>query len=241
MTCVSAFQRAGLLGLAIALAAPATSRADVKLPSIFGSHMVLQQGQKDRVWGKASPGEKVTVSIADQSKSAEADKDGKWMVTLDPLSAGGPLTMTVEGKNKVTFDDVLVGEVWLCSGQSNMEMDVKGSNDGDLESMTAKYPKIRLISVPKLGTQEPKDDFKGQWEVCTPKTVRDFSAVGFFFGRQLYEDPGRAHRIDRRLVGRLGVRGVGAPRPALGQRGDQAAGRDVGEARGRPAPGHGRS
>ena len=117
---------AGLLGLGLSLtmltAADCAARADVSLPSIFGSHMVLQRDQKDRVWGWASPGEQVTVHIADQTKTATADNDGKWSVTLDPLPAGGPHKLIVEGKNTVTLDDVLVGEVWICSGQSNMQL-----------------------------------------------------------------------------------------------------------------------
>jgi sialate O-acetylesterase len=159
----------------------------VKLPSLFGSHMVLQRDQKDRVWGKADPGEEVTVKIGDQSKSTKAGDDGKWTVTLDPLPVGGPHTMTVRGKNAITLDDVLIGEVWLCSGQSNMQWSVSSANDADLETKTAKYPKIRLISVPQVGTQEPQDDFKGQWEVCSPSNVGQFSAVGYFFGRDLYQ------------------------------------------------------
>jgi sialate O-acetylesterase len=163
------------------------ARGDVKLPNIFGTHMVLQRDLKDRVWGTADPGEDVTVTIADQSKSTKAGDDGKWSVTLDPMKAGGPHTMTVKGKNIVTFDDVLVGEVWICSGQSNMQWPVFLSNEADLEIMTAKYPKIRLISVPQVGTQEPKDNFNGQWQTCTPETARGFSAVGYFFGRELYQ------------------------------------------------------
>lgn len=175
------------LAVACVIAAPADARADVSLPNIFGSHMVLQRDLKDRVWGKADPGEDVTVTIADQKKTAKAGDDGKWSVTLDPLSAGGPHRLTVEGKNKIDFDDVLVGEVWLCSGQSNMQWNVGSANDGDLERLAAKFPKIRLISVPNRGTQEPKDDFNGKWQVCTPQTVGSFSAVGYFFGRQLHE------------------------------------------------------
>jgi len=178
------------MGLAAALALVAPARAEVKLPSIFGSHMVLQQKQKDKVWGWADPGEEVTVSIAGQTKTAKADDKGQWSVTLDPLTAGGPHTLTVKGKNTVTFDDVLVGEVWLCSGQSNMQWDVNAANDADLESLTANFPKIRLISVPQVGTQEPQTDFKGKWEVCTPETAPSFSAVGFFFGRQLHQTLG---------------------------------------------------
>jgi sialate O-acetylesterase len=181
--------RASRMALAVlSLAAAAgVARADVKLPAIFTPHMVLQRDMKDRVWGSAEPGEKVTVTIADQTKTAEAGPDGKWSATLDPLPAGGPHTLTVKGKNTITLDDVLVGEVWICSGQSNMQLEVKSSDDGDLEPLAAKFPKIRLISVPQFGTQEPQNDFKGRWEVCTPDSVKNFSAVGFYFGRQLYQ------------------------------------------------------
>jgi sialate O-acetylesterase len=184
--------RAGLLALAV-VSLPVwvqAARADVKLPAIFTPHMVLQRDMKDKVWGWADPGEKIMVSIAGQSQTVEAGPDGKWNVLLDPLKAGGPHTLTVKGKNTIDLDDVLVGEVWICSGQSNMEMSVGGSTDGDLEPLGANFPKIRLISVPKVGTQEPQYDFKGKWEVCTPATARDFSAVGYYFGRQLYQTLG---------------------------------------------------
>lgn len=161
--------------------------AAVKVPAIFGSHMVLQQGIADRVWGWAEPGEEVTVSIAGQAKKTTAGADGKWAVALDPLAAGGPHTMTIAGKTTLVLEDVLVGEVWLCSGQSNMQWDVNGSNDADLEALSARYPRLRLITVPQVGTQTPQDDFNGRWEPCTPETVRGFSAVGYFFGRQLLQ------------------------------------------------------
>jgi len=161
--------------------------ADVRLPAIFTDHMVLQQGQKNRVWGSADPGEEVIVTIASQKHIARADAKGKWQITLDSLAVGGPHTLAVTGKNKLAVEDVLVGEVWICSGQSNMQWEVRQANDGDLEAKTAKFPKIRLISVPQIGTQEPQDDFKGKWEVCTPETAATFSAVGYFFGRQLHQ------------------------------------------------------
>jgi sialate O-acetylesterase len=187
--------RARLVGLALSVSASVMAlsvadrpaRGDVTLPALFGSHMVLQRDMKDRVWGKAAPGEEVSVSINGQTKTAKAGDDGKWSVTLDPMPAGGPHTMTVAGKNKVELDDVLVGEVWLCSGQSNMQWAVNQANDGDLEALTAKFPKIRLISVPQVGTQEPQDDFKGKWEVCSPETAKGFSAVGYLFGRLIHQ------------------------------------------------------
>src|SRR5207249_2817133 len=148
------------------------------------------QGQKNRVWGSADAGEEVIVTLDGQfgqKQTAKADANGKWQVTLDPLPAGGPHVLSFTGKNKLAVNDVFVGEVWICSGQSNMQLAVAQANDADLETRTAKFPKIRLISVPTFGTQEPQDDFIGKWEVCSPETVAQFSAVGYFFGRQLHQ------------------------------------------------------
>lgn len=164
-----------------------SARAEVGMPVIFGSHMVLQRDMSDKVWGWAKPGEKISVAIANQSKSTTAGDDGKWSVNLDPMPAGGPHTLTVKGENTLTFEDVLVGEVWVCSGQSNMQWEVRQSNDGDLEAAAAHFPKIRFISVPQVGTQEPQRDFKGQWKVCSPETVKELSGVGYFFGRQIHQ------------------------------------------------------
>ncbi len=176
-----------LLGLALALAAQPAG-AHVTMPSIFGDHMVLQRDQADKVWGHAHANEDVHVQIAGQTKTTKADDEGAWSVKLDPMPAGGPHVMTVKsGAFSLKFEDVLVGEVWICSGQSNMALAVAGANDGDLESKAADHPQIRLISVPQVGTQEPQDDFEGKWETCSPETVRDFSAVGYFFGRQLQQ------------------------------------------------------
>ncbi|MFO0958078.1 MAG: sialate O-acetylesterase [Isosphaeraceae bacterium] len=175
----------GLSGLAALLLFTLPAAADVKLPNIFGSHMVLQRDQKDPVWGWAEPGEEVTAMIGDQKKTTKAGADGSWKIVLDPLPAGGPHTLTIKGKNSITFDDVLVGEVWICSGQSNMQWDLAAANDSDIETLTAKFPKIRLISVPQVGTQEVQKDFNGKWATCTPETARTFSAVGFLFGRIL--------------------------------------------------------
>ena len=177
-----------LLTLAALLAVCVSSAwAEVRLPALFTDHMVLQQGQKNRVWGWADPGEEVIVTINGQKQTAKADEKGKWLVTLEPLAVGGPHTLSITGKNKLAVQDVLVGEVWICSGQSNMQWAVAQANDADLEARTAKFPKIRLISVPNIGTQEPKDNFEGKWKVCTPENVAQFSAVGYFFGRQLHQ------------------------------------------------------
>ncbi len=183
------------LGMVVALLAflagpDSLARADVKVPAIFGSHMVLQRDQKDRIWGWAEPGEEVTVKIADQSHTAKAGADGGWQVMIDAMPAGGPHVLSIEGKNKLQFDDVLVGEVWICSGQSNMQWSVAGANDADLELTAAKYPNIRLIAVPNFGTQEPQKNFRGSWQICRRETAAGFSAVGYFFGRQLHQTLG---------------------------------------------------
>jgi sialate O-acetylesterase len=176
--------------LAFAAALP-DARGEVSLNNMFGDHMVLQQGLASRVWGRAEPGEAVNVSIAGQSRATKADDEGIWEVRLEPLMEyGGPHTLTVKGTNEIVFEDVLVGEVWICSGQSNMQWAVSQANDPDLEKAAADFPEIRLISVPQVGTQEPQWNFKGGWSVCSPETVADFSAVGYFFGRQLYQTLG---------------------------------------------------
>lgn len=175
-----------VFGLMVVLAT-SPAMADVKLPNIFGHHMVLQQMQPNKVWGLAAPGEAITVSIGAQSHKATAGADGNWTVTLDSLPAGGPHTLTVAGKNEIKFDDVLVGEVWICSGQSNMQWSVNASYDPDLEKAAAKFPQIRMINFPQIGAQEPiwtHDD--RQWQVCSPQTIGNWSAVGYFFARQLH-------------------------------------------------------
>ncbi len=173
---------------AMVLAMTTAAMADVKLPNVFGSHMVLQRDQKNKVWGLGDAGEAVTVSIGQQSHKATAAADGKWEVMLDALPVGGPLTLTVKGKNEVKFEDVLVGEVWICSGQSNMQWSVNSSTDPDLEKAAAKFPKIRMINFPQIGKQEPIWTHPDrQWQVCTPDTIGNWSAVGYFFARQLHQ------------------------------------------------------
>ncbi len=173
--------------MAVVSLAAGQARADVKLPNVFGDHMVLQQGQKNKVWGLADAGEAVIVTIDKQSHNAMAGADGKWMVALDPLPVGGPYSLSVKGKNEVKIEDVLVGEVWICSGQSNMQWSVNASNDADLERLTAKFPKLRMINFPQVGTQDPIwTHDRSKWMACTPETVGNFSAVGYFFARQLH-------------------------------------------------------
>ncbi|HEX5026146.1 MAG TPA: sialate O-acetylesterase [Agriterribacter sp.] len=164
--------------------------ADVRLPKIFGAHMVLQRGKTIPVWGWANPKEKVTVQFNHQTKTIKADKTGKWMVHLDQEAAGGPYSLTVNGKNALTITDVYVGEVWICSGQSNMEMPIEGwgkINHYQEEIAAADYPMIRHIKVPNtVGTSPQEDITGGEWEICSPSTAGDFTAVGYFFARELY-------------------------------------------------------
>ena len=165
-------------------------QADVSLPNIFGDHMVLQREQVNPIWGKADPGEAIAVSIDGQKHTTVAATDGKWRVHLDPLKVGGPYQLSIQGNNTVTFNDILAGEVWICSGQSNMQWSVQQSNNAEVEIASANYPEIRIISVPQVGKQVAQDNFKGQWEVCTPKTIANFSGVGYLFGQRLHSTLG---------------------------------------------------
>ncbi len=171
--------------LLLLLAGPAVGA--VKLPAVIGDHMVIQRDLPVKVWGTANAGEKVTVSLAGKSQAATADKDGKWAVTLPPMTAGGPMDMTVAGTNRLTVKDILVGEVWVCSGQSNMQWTVRGAANPDEEVVAAKYPKIRLFTVARKTADTPQPDCGGAWSVCSPQTAGNFSAVGYFFGRSIHK------------------------------------------------------
>lgn len=174
-----------LTALPFVLLAPAAPAA-VRLPAIFSDHMVLQSGVKAPVWGWADAGEKVTVSIAGQQASATAGADGKWMVRLKPVAeTPTATTLTVKGTNEIVINDVLVGDVWLCSGQSNMGWRVGQSNKADEEAKNASHPTLRMFTVGSGVALEPQADCKGSWAVCTPETVKEFSATAYFFGRDL--------------------------------------------------------
>jgi sialate O-acetylesterase len=166
------------------LIATSVASAAVKLNGMFTDNMVLQQGKKLPVWGTADNGEQVTVSIQKQKATAVA-KDGKWMAWLKPLKAGGPVEMTVSGQNTLTLKNVLIGEVWICSGQSNMQMHVGGTADAAKAIAESANPKLRLYTVPNTTSDTPLDDVKGSWVECGPQTVAGFSAVGYFFGKHL--------------------------------------------------------
>lgn len=174
--------------LSLLLLAPQLCRAELKFSPVFGDSMVVQRDKPIHVWGWTTAGSEVRVDLAGKEGSAKADSSGRFDVVLDSLPAGGPHEMTITAGDQVkTFSDILVGEVWVCSGQSNMAWPVAAANDPDLESLSADYPQIRLISVPQVASQEPLNDFDGKWEACTPETVKQFSAVGYFFGRQLHQ------------------------------------------------------
>lgn len=163
--------------------------AEVKLPRIFSDNMVLQRDKPIKIWGWADKNETVEVSFLDQQKKVKADKNGNWTILLTPVSHGGPYTMQVKGKNNsITFQNILIGEVWLCSGQSNMEWQVKSSMNAKSEISNADFPQIRSFNVVKDLDMKPKSDLKGSWEVCSPATVGDFSAVAYFFARKLYQE-----------------------------------------------------
>lgn len=172
--------------IAVWSAMMSAARADVKLPAMFTDHAVLQRDMPVPVWGWAEPGEEVHVAIAGQTHETKADDMGNWQVALKPLKVGEPLTLVVEGKNRLQVNDILVGEVWVCSGQSNMEWPVSLATNSDLEIAGAKHPQIRLVRVKEPGNQAAVEDFDGQWKVCSPESIGEFSAVGYFFGRELH-------------------------------------------------------
>lgn len=165
--------------------------AEVALPSIFGSKMVLQRNITIPVWGTAAPGESVTVSIDNVTAQATADENGSWKAALPKLKQPGPYTMTVQGAaNTITFEDVLAGEVWVASGQSNMQWNVQMSNNSEAEIAAAQYPGLRLFTVPRTIAESPQSNCGGEWAACTQETVPEFSAVAYFFGRMLHQELG---------------------------------------------------
>ena len=147
------------------------ARAEVRLPQVFGSHMVLQQEQPIVLWGWATPGETVKVQLGESTQSTKANERGEWKTSLAAMKAAGPLTLTATGSSTVTFEDVMVGEVWLCSGQSNMEMGVGLINNAKEEIASANHPGIRLLMVDNRWSPTPQTDFKGTWKVCSPGTI----------------------------------------------------------------------
>jgi sialate O-acetylesterase len=183
------------LGLGSSLAAHAT----VRLPALVGDHMVVQRNVPVPVWGWAAPGEQVTVTFLGQTHAATPAANGRWQVALPATPAGGPYVMTIKGQNTLTIKDILVGDVWLASGQSNMELPLRDKNapapgayplivNAEQEVAMADFPQIRQFTVKKVVAYQPQTESEGyDWKVCSPSTAGSFSAVGYFFARDLYQ------------------------------------------------------
>lgn len=179
-------KRIGMIMLLLVAMLPAS--AQLRLPAVMSDHMVIQRDEKIRFWGWADKGAKVSVAVAGHSASAKTGRDGRWSVELPSLPAGGPHVVTVKSKKEtITLRDVLVGEVWVCSGQSNMEFMLRSINNADEEIRSATNGNIRSFDVQKDMARFPKDDLKGDWKVCSPQTAGNFSAVGYLFCREISE------------------------------------------------------
>ncbi|MBK9385420.1 MAG: sialate O-acetylesterase [Planctomycetes bacterium] len=168
----------------------AETRAQAKLASPFGDHMVLQRGRPLPVWGTAAPGERVQVAFRSASLETIADDGGRWRVELPAQELGEPATLKITATNTLELADVLVGEVWLCSGQSNMEWSVSRCGDPEKEIADATRPTIRLYTAARGTSAEPQRELQGSWQVCAPETVKDFSATAYYFGRELSQHLG---------------------------------------------------
>ncbi len=176
--------------LAITLLVPAAAQSKVQLPAIFSDNMVLQRLHPVAVWGTAAAGERVVVQLAGQSVSTAADHSGRWRVVLKELPAGGPYELKAGGTNLLTIHNVLIGDVWLCAGQSNMGITVAQSNNGDKAVARSNNSAIRLFKVGQSIAFAPEADLTGAWAVCSPATVGSFSAVGYYFGSELAHEVG---------------------------------------------------
>ena len=177
-----------ILGLSfLILALPFVLNAQIKVSKLFSDHMVLQRGISNPVWGWGKPGDVVNVTIQDQMHSATCTRDGKWKVNLDPMKAGGPFVLQINvDKQNISFKDVLVGDVWICSGQSNMEWFVEESNNAKEETAKAMDSKIRHFKIPHSHSLQSSEELDGgTWEVCSPETVGKFTAVGYYFAKNL--------------------------------------------------------
>lgn len=173
----------------LTLTASTYTAAEVRLPAVIGDNMVLQQGCEVPIWGWADPGEKVSVKADWRwfGSSTTADEHGNWKLEISTPKKPGPHTITIKGDNTITIENVLLGEVWLCSGQSNMQMAVHSCNNAEAEIAAADYPRIRLFHVARKTALEPQTDCTGSWRPCSPDTVRGFSAAAYYFGRKLHK------------------------------------------------------
>ena len=163
--------------------------ANVRLPKIFADNMVLQRNKSILIWGWSDANESIEIKFNKQAKVTKADLNGKWTIRLDSENAGGPYELIVKGKNEISIKNVLVGEIWICSGQSNMEFKVSEAENAEKEIQDANYPNIREFSVSRDLSSIPLDDLKaGRWEICNTSTVGNFTAVGFFFAKKIYAE-----------------------------------------------------
>lgn len=182
----------GRLLLACLLLIPATLLAQLRLPAIFGDHMVFQRNTDAPLWGWSYPGSEVAVTTSwdNEEVKTKASNTGTWKVDLRTPDAGGPFTVTIKSGSILTLQDVMVGEVWICSGQSNMEWSMNASADGKDDKASANFKDIRLFHAPKAGADYPQVIGEGVWKATTPETVAGFSAVGYYFGRRLHQELG---------------------------------------------------
>jgi sialate O-acetylesterase len=174
--------------LAAVLSFAPSAFADVTLPGIISDHMLLQRGVPVRIFGKAQPGEAVSVAFRGQTAQTAADGLGRWEVWLQPMNPGAAAEMTITGANTIKITDVLVGDVWIGSGQSNMQWAVRQANDAEKEIAEAKFSEIRFFYVPRKPSNVPVEDVAAKWVVCSPETAGEFSAVLYYFGRQLHKE-----------------------------------------------------
>ena len=166
------------------------ANAKVSLPHFFSSNMVLQRNMPIKIWGSANKHEQVSVSLNGTTEIVTAGKNGKWKIEMPAMTYGGPYEIQIKGKdNSITFENVLIGDVWLCSGQSNMEFNLNGALSAKEAIKNSTNSNIRLLTVPKtIQTRELDDIEPAEWLECDPSTAANFSAVGYFFGKKLQED-----------------------------------------------------
>lgn len=182
------YDRFAILAMIFTLCLVTQVKADISLPSVFNSNMVLQRGLPIKVWGHADAAEKITVNFGGKSVSTLANAQGKWQVKLPAQKENAKgQNLTLAGKNKIQLTNILIGDVWICSGQSNMQWALSSSNNAQQEIADANRPQIRLFKVRMTTSSEPREDCEGTWEVCMPDTARSFSGVGYFFGRNLQQ------------------------------------------------------
>ncbi|MCD8102684.1 MAG: hypothetical protein LUE26_08995 [Alistipes sp.] len=163
----------------------------IRMPGVFGDNMVVRHGQETRIWGRAAPGEWVTVDFAGKKVLLRASENGQWDTWVGPVEAGGPYELKVRGTTTyVVYKNVMAGDVWVAGGQSNMEWAVSQAADAAKEIEAADYPEIRFLRVPKAMSWVPADDTSAPWKVCSPETAGDFSAVAYYYARELYERTG---------------------------------------------------